>query len=513
MTDKPCGKGIWDSMTADRETMMSRKERLAEVTIPSTLPDKNYKVKNEAMTNGASSLGTQGATNIVNKLMLAMFAPGVSFMKLELATAVKAKFLEQMQLKDDSLLTDVLAEGEREALRVLEQSGSRPALYEGLAALVCVGDVLMDLSDSSVISFISLRDYAVERNRKGVVLRLIFREITRVQDLEKEAEMEYRRAIPTCKPMDKVTVYTTVRLTRGMYRSTLYVDDVELSARHSGKWKSENLPYRALTWRLPIGQDYGVSLAEDYSNDLGTHDIISESMADGAVLASQFRWACNPTGITQPEDVMKGANGDVIPADPKDLSLIFANMGNQLETIMRTEEVYARRLGRGFLLNTAVTRNSERTTAEEVRIQAIELEQSLGGVYSRLAIDMQAPIARWQLKAANINIRGTKIEPTIITGLDALSRSAELQRMMGFLSDVSTLASIPAETRLMLNEEPIISDMAAGRGVNRRKYVATVDEINARRQEAAQSEANQQAVQTGVEAGMQQQVNQSGVPQ
>lgn len=513
MNERTGGKGVWDSMTMDRGTMMARKERLAEATIPSTLPDKDYSSKTDALTNGASSLGAQGATNMVNKLMLAMFAPGVSFMKLELAAAAKAAMMEKLQLKDDSLLTDVLAEGERESLRVLEQSGSRPALYEGLSALVCVGDVLMDLSDTAAISFISLRDYAVERNRKGVVLRLVYREVTRVQDLEDEAEKEYRNATPHCKPRDKVTVYTTVRFTRGMYRSTVYVDDVELSERHSGKWKPENLPWRALTWRLPLGQDYGVSLAEDYSNDLGTHDTISEAMADGSVLAAQFRWACNPSGITQPEDVQNGQNGDVIPADPNDLKLIFANIGSQLQTIQSIEEVYARRLGRGFLMNTAVTRNSERTTAEEVRIQAIELEQSLGGVYSRLAIDMQAPIARWQLKAANINIRGTKIEPTIITGLDALSRSAELQRLMGFLSDVSQLAEINPETRMMLQEEPIISDMAAGRGVNRGKYVASVDEINRRRQERAQAEANQAAVQTGVEAGMQQQVNQAGVQQ
>jgi hypothetical protein len=511
--EKETGQSIWDSMTVNRETMMSRKERLAEVTIPSSLPDKNYSVLNESLTNGSTSLGAQGAINIVNKLMLAMFAPGVSFMRLELASAEKAKFMEQLQLPDDSMLTNVLAEGEREALRVLEASGSRPALYEGLAALVCVGDVLMDLSDKDLISFISLRDYAVERNRKGQVLRLVFREITRVQDLEAEAEAEYRRAVPTCKPRDSVTVYTTVRFTRGMYRSTVYVEDVCLSTRHSGKWKPENLPWRALSWRLPLGQDYGVSLAEDYSNDLGNHDIVSEAMADGAVLAAQFRWACNPNGITQPEDITGGKNGDVIPADPKDLGLIFANLGNQLATIMSVEEVYSRRIGRGFLMNSAVTRDSERTTAEEVRIQAIELEQSLGGVYSRLAIDMQAPIARWQLRAANINIRGTKIQPTIITGLDALSRSAELQRMMGFLGDVSSLAEIPAETREMLNEEPIISDMAAGRGVNRTKYVATVEEINQRRQQREQAAANQQAVQAGVEAGAQQQINQSGAPQ
>lgn len=507
VTDPDSGRGWWEDMTRDRSAMMARKEAQAAATIPSTMPDSNYSSRTEALTNGASSLGNQGATNIVNKLMLAMFAPGITFMKLDMPPKLKAAFLEQLQLEDDSMLTDVMAEGEREAIRVLEQSGSRPALYEGLAALVCVGDVLMDLSDTAVISFINLRDYAVERNRKGLVLRIVFREITRVQDLEDEAEKEYRNAVPHCKPRDKVTVYTTVRYVRGMYRSTIWVEDVELGPRHSGKWKPENMPYRALTWRLPLGQDYGVSLAEDYSNDLGTHEVVSDALADGAVLAAQFRWACNPSGYTQPEDIEKGSNGDVIPADPKDLSLIFANMGTQLQSIVGIEEIYSRRIGRGFLMNTMVTRNSERTTAEEVKIQAIELEQSLGGVYSRQAIDMQGPISRWMLRKADINIRGTKIEPTIITGLDALSRSAELERLMGFLNDVTALSGIPTETREMLNEQPIISDMAAGRGVDRNRYVASSDVVAQRQQARQQAEANQQAVQAGVEAGAQNQIN------
>lgn len=507
------GREEWESLTADRGTMMSRKERLAQATIPTTLTDSNYKVQNEALTNGASSLGAQGATNVVNKLMLAMFAPGVSFMKLDLAAEAKRKFMGQLGLKDDSMLTDVLAEGEREALLALERSGSRPALYEGLAALTCVGDVLMDLSSKDMISFIGLHDYAVKRNRRGVVRRLVFKEHTYVQDLEPKAEEEYRRATPTAKPDDKVIIYTVIRLVNHMYRSSVYVDDVKLSPSHGGQWKPENLPYRALTWRLPLGQDYGVSLAEDYANDLGAHDIISESLADGAVLASQFRWACNPSGTTQPEQIMTGRNGDVVPADPEDLKLIFANIGQQLQTVMAVEEVYARRLGRGFLLNTAVTRNSERTTAEEVRIQAIELETSFGGVYSRLSIDMQGPIAKWQLRAADIQIKGTKITPTIITGLDALSRGAELDRLKGFLGDVSILSSIQPDTRMMLNEEPIVSDMAAGRGVSRNKYVATVDQINQRKQEQAQAVASQQAVQAGVEAGANQQVNNAGSTQ
>lgn len=488
-------------MTAGRGTMLDRKQKLAEMTIPSALPDSNYNAQTDELTNGSSSLGAQGATNIINKLMLAMFAPGISFLRLDLAAEAKQKFMEQLQLQDDSLLTDVLANGEREAMKTLEQSGSRPHIFEGLAHLVVVGDVLMDLSDTSVISFISVRDYAVKRNRKGKMLRLVFCEKVRVMDLEDAAQSEYQRAQPECRYDDEVTIYTVVKWVKGMYRSTVWVEDVQLSQRHSGKWTEDNMPYRALTWRLPIGQDYGVSLAEDYANDLVVHDAVSESMADGAVLASQFRWACNPGGMTDPSVVEQGANGSVVPANKGDLSLIFANIGTQLASVSGVEELYSRRLGRGFLMNTAVTRNAERVTVEEMRIQANELEGSLGGVYSRLAIDMQGPIARWSLRRAKISIKGTKIEPTIITGLDALSRSADLERLMGFLSDVSNLSSLPPEIRMRLNEGPILADMAAGRGVDRGKYVASEEVYQQRMQAAAEQAMQQQAVQTGIEAG------------
>lgn len=508
---EPTASELWGQMTSGRGTMLDRKQRLAEMTIPSALPDANYNGQTDALTNGASSLGAQGATNIINKLMLAMFAPGISFLRLDLEAAAKQKFLEQLNLQDDSLLTDVLANGEREAMKTLEQSGSRPHIYEGLAHLVVVGDVLMDLSDTAVISFISVRDYAVKRNRKGKVLRLVFCEKVRVMDLEDEAKTEFTRAQPECRYDDEVTIYTVVKLVKGMYRSTVWIEDVQLSTRHSGKWTEENMPYRALTWRLPVGQDYGVSLAEDYANDLVIHDAVSESLADGAVLASQFRWACNPGGMTDPSVVEQGANGSVVPASKGDLSLIFANIGTQLSSVSSVEELYSRRLGRGFLMNTAVTRNAERVTVEEMRIQANELEGSLGGVYSRLAIDMQGPIARWSLRRANIAIKGTKIQPTIITGLDALSRSADLERLLGFLSDVSNLSSLPPEIRMRLNEGPILSDMAAGRGVDRGKYVASEEVYQQRLQQQAEQQMEQQAVQTGVEAGAQQAIE--GEPQ
>lgn len=503
------GPELWGTLTSGRGTMLDRKQALAEMTIPSAFPDINYNAQTDSLTHGSSSLGAQGATNIINKLMLAMFAPGISFLRLDMAAAAKAKLLEQLQMADDSVLTDILANGEREAMQTLEQSGSRPNIYEGLAHLVVVGDVLMDLSDTSVISFLSLRDYAVKRNRKGKVIKLVMVEKTCVGDLEDEAKAEYIRAMPGSGMDEAVCVYTCVKWAKGMYRSTVWVEEVKLSSRHSGRWNDENMPYRALTWRLPIGQDYGVSLAEDYANDLSVHDAVSESMADGAVLASQFRWACNPSGMTDPSVVETGRNGSVVPANKGDLSLIFANIGTQLASVSGIEEIYSRRLGRGFLMNTNVIRNAERVTVEEVRLVANELEQSLGGVYSRFAIDMQGPIARWALRRAKINVKGTAIEPVIITGLDALSRSADLERLMGFLQDITNYSSLPADIRMRFNEGAILADMAAGRGVERNKYLVTEEQYQQRQQQAAEQAMQAQATQVGVEAGI---ANQ-GVPQ
>lgn len=47
-----------------------------------------------------------------------------------------------------------------------------------------------------------------------------------------------------------------------------------------------------------------------------------------------------------------------------------------------------------FLLNSAVQRQGERVTAEEIRYVAGELEDTLGGVYSILAQELQLPLAK-----------------------------------------------------------------------------------------------------------------------
>lgn len=481
----------WARLDGLRSGMLSRFERLAELTIPSVFPPDNHDTQQEETTNGFNSLGAQAVTHLVNKLMLAMFAPSRPFMRLDIEEATKASIMQQLQV-DEDVITDALAQGEKAAMKLMEQTGQRQTLYTMITHLVVLGNILLDLSGDDMLA-VSVRDYVVRRDSKGKVAVLIIRERYQVGDLEDDVKAEYLKRYPKTLDHKDVQLFTWVVRKGGKYHMTKWVDDVELGKDFAGNWSEEALPYKVLTWQLPLRQHYGVGRCEDYFNDLTAHEGLSGSILDGAALATSFRWLANPAGITRPEDIAGAPNGATIPGVVQDVSLLFANVGQQLQSVLVVKEEVSRRLGQGFLLSSAVTRDAERVTAEEIRIQANELESSLGGIYSRLALDIQTPLAKWLLKRASVAIEKTKVEPVIITGLDALSRNSDRERLMLFLSDVAALSTLDPETRIRLKESNIISDMAAGAGVERRKYVASQQEVEERREQLRQQQLEQVA--------------------
>lgn len=488
----------WNRLDGLRSGMMSRLERLAQLTIPSVLPPAHYNQEQEQLTNGHNSLGAQAATHLTNKIMLAAFAPSRPFMRLDIETREKHKLMEMLQVEED-VITDVLTIGEAEALKELEKAGQRQNLFELVTHLVCVGNILMDLSGDT-LNVVTIRDYVVRRNAKGQVVCIIIRECYRIDELEDDVKAIYRQRFPNKRDDETAHVYTWVKKKGSKYHANVWVDDIELPSEFSSVHTEENLPWRPLVWRLPAKQHYGVGRAEDFANDLAEHEVLSRALSEGAVLSSSFKWGANPGGITRPEDVVGSPNGQIIPAAKDDLFLIYANIGQQLSTVQGIRSDVARRIGQGFLMNSAVTRDAERVTAEEIRIQAMELEASLGGNYSRIAMDIQQPLSHWLLKRSKVEIKGTKIEPVIITGLDALSRNADRERMMVFLNDVTLLDSIQPNTRMKLRERNIIADMAAGAGVERGRYVASEQEIMAAQQEAQAQQTNQLAEAAAMDA-------------
>ncbi|MGL6013384.1 MAG: portal protein, partial [Shewanella oncorhynchi] len=102
--------------------------------------------------------------------------------------------------------------------------------------------------------------------------------------------------------------------------------------------------------------------------------------------------------------------------------------------------IYERRIGNAFLMQSAVRRDAERVTAEEIRADAQELETALGGTYTHIATNGQGPYSRLLLKRSGFNLLAKDVVPTIVTGLDALGKSSDLDKIAQF----SQMMQIPS---------------------------------------------------------------------
>ncbi|WP_236452068.1 portal protein, partial [Escherichia coli] len=113
------------------------------------------------------------------------------------------------------------------------------------------------------------------------------------------------------------------------------------------------------------------------------------------------------------------------------------------------------RLSYAFMLNSAVQRTGERVTAEEIRYVASELEDTLGGVYSILSQELQLPLVRVLLKQLQATqqipeLPKEAVEPTISTGLEAIGRGQDLDKLERCIAAWSALKALEGDDDLNL---------------------------------------------------------------
>ena len=498
----------WQRLTNKRQGFERRCERYANFTLPRLFTSENWDENSDELSHDWQSVGAQAVNHVVNKLMLALFAPSRPFMRLEADPEWLATLPEGLT---SSMVEEALAEAERKAVKELDTLGeARAKLYSALANLVALGNVLLELPAERGESpdVYNLRDYVVRRTGKGKVKCLIIREVMEFDELEQDVQAAVIASGNKFKPDRTVSHFRRIELnSRGGYDMTQHIDTIKLPAEFDGAWSEETMPYRVLVWNLKRGNHYGTGLVEDYAGDFGGLSSLSEAQIKGAILSSEYRWLVNPAGMTKVEDLENSENGAALPGQKDDVSLIANSKASDLAIVQDIGQEYIQRIGRGFLLGTAVTRDAERVTAQEIRMQAQELETSFGGTYSQIAVDMQLPIARWLLRNISMELKDTQIKLSIITGLDALSRSGDLDALRAALTDCGLVANVQNGLQ-RLNLGAIFQTIFAGHGLPANKYVKSDEQVAAEQQQAMQAQSQQamteQAVAAGVEANAQQ---------
>lgn len=468
-------KSRWSKLNQDKTPLLFKAFRYSELTIPSVCPKDSNILRQEALP--IHSIGAQAVNSLVNKMMLVMFSPSRPFMRFDMDVKKKAEILSSLRVSETQL-QESLSQLEKACIREIDSVHARPKLYDLLMQLIVTGNAVKHTKDDA-FKIYNLNNFVSKRGSNGHLIELILKSSVSVQDLPEELSP----FVTNHQEDENLDYYIWFRYNNidNKYYETHYIKDVLITLpAYIGKYTEDTMPASHHVWRLTDGNDYGTGHVEDFIGDLEGLDQLLKAEVDGAILSSEFRWLANPAGMTKVEDVKTSKSGDTLPGVNGDLNLVSATgVSNTIQVVSACADKYIKRIYQGFLMTAGIQRNAERVTAEEIRVLANELETGLGGIYSRLSIDLQLPIAKWLMNRV-IGSFFTKSDfyPVIITGLDALSRNQDLENTRLFLADVAQIISLPENVLMYLKIDNILSSLAAGRGLSSTQLINSQQEVD-----------------------------------
>ena len=151
-------------------------------------------------------------------------------------------------------------------------------------------------------------------------------------------------------------------------------------------------------------------------------------------------------------------------------------------------------------------RNAERVTAEEVRLTQLELEQSLGGIFSLLTVEFLVPYLNRTLLILQRNkeiprLPKDLVRPKIVAGVNALGRGQDREALTTFIGTISQTLGPEALLKYVEPSEAI-KRLAAAQGIDVLNLIKTPEQLMEAKQ-MQQAQAAQQSLvdQTGQLAG------------
>ena len=484
-------KEEFGTLEGDRSGIQTRAEECAKLTLPSLLMPKGSTGESE-MSVPNQSLGARAVNNLASKLLVALLPPNSPFFKLMgdpehvqelIAQDDGAKFLE---------FENALNNAETLIQNAIETQAIRVPVFEALKHLITVGNSLLYKLPDKGMKVFTFSQYVIERDFEGAALDLIIKETLNKATLDPKIA-EKLEEVEDDEPID---VYTRVyRVGKDKWVTYQEIED-EMVEGSEGTFNEKTMPYIALRWSAIDGENYGRGLVEQYLGDFRKLDKLSKVIVDSAGIMAKVVFGIRNGSALTPVGIGAVDNGGFVNGDlEKEITTLKVDKSFDMKVPMEMMQVLERRLSQAFLLNSSVARDSERTTATEIRYMASELEDALGGVYSVLAQELQMPIIRMIISKMKLELPEGAVEPSIVTGLEALSREKDLQKLQVFTGMIQSLS--PELVAQYLNFEVYISKIATSLGLETTGLVKTQAEREQEAQAAAEREAQLIAAQQG----------------
>lgn len=438
---------LWEKLARDRNDFLDRAKKYAVLTLPYLIEEASSQPGSQV---GWQGVGAQAVNHLSNKLAQVLFPPQRPFFRIDLTQKGEAAIASAGYKKTE--LASLFAVVETQAMKALEGRTFRPAMVEAFKHLLVGGTVMLYKPKTGSIQAVPLHHFVCNRDTNGDLLDIILlqEKALRTFDPATRSAIEAAQSGKKCGDDDNIKLYTHAKYEGdGMWSVRQSADDVPVGKE--SRVVFEKLPFIIATWKRAYGESYGRPLCEDYAGDLFVIQFLSEAVARGAALMADIKYLIRPGAQTDVDHFVNSGTGEVITGVADDIHIVQLGKYADLTPIDAVLEKYTRRIGVVFMMESLVRRDAERVTAVEIQRDALELEQSLGGAYSLFAATLQSPLAMWALQETKSSFTKDKFDPVIVTGIEALGRMAELDKLAQFSQFMSLPLNWPEHAQAELS--------------------------------------------------------------
>ena len=477
-------KQRYDRLSSRRSQFLNSARQASDLTLP-------YLIREDELTSKTSlrlpqpyqSTGAKGVVTLASKLMLALLPPQTSFFKLQVNDI---NLPQELGPEIRSELDLSMAKIERTIMESIAESGDRVIVHQALKHLVVAGNALVFMSKDG-LKLYPLNRYVVDRDGNGNVIEIVTKETVSKKlvknfypDLMKPGVVD-----DTTMPDDECIIYTHV--TRDNNRWVWHQEMFDqILPKSQGKAPIDANPWLVLRFNHVDGEVYGRGRVEEFLGDLKSLEALSQAIVEGSAAAAKVVFTVAPSSTTKPATLAKAGNGAIIQGRPDDIGVVQVGKTADFQTAYQMIGSLTQRLNEAFLILNV--RDSERTTAEEVRMTQLELEQQLGGLFSLLTVEFLIPYLNRKLNVAQKTgeiprlPKGGIIRPTIVAGINALGRGQDRESLGQFLTVIAQTMG-PDAIAQFINPDEVIKRLAAASGIDVLNLVKSMQELQAEQQQ------------------------------
>lgn len=487
----------FSALSSARTSVLDKARQAARLTIPGLVPEVGQN-EHYTPTQPYQSVGANGLRSLAARLHSTLFPVSVPFFRLEL-DGFAAAGLQTDKAKTDALLSQV----SESTAALMEERNVRPIMAEVLRQLIVAGNVVVHFPLTGIPKLYRLDQFVLKRDAYGQWVDIVVQEKVYPSTLSDEIRALIGVKVDPDKQEQQVDLYTVVEKRDGTVTHWQEIDGKRLPGTE-GSAPEDKSGWLAPRWLAVPGSDYGRGHVTEYMGDLMSLEDLYQSTVQMAALASRTVFMVDPNSTADIAELAGANSGDFVLGRQDDVGAIGLNKSQDFAFVVTVADKTEDRVNRAFLVQNF--RNAERVTAEEIRASSEELENTLGGTFSVLANELQKPIATRYLYIAGQQNRippvPDAIKPKILTGLAALGRAAEVNRLRTFIADATAMLSNPTVAQ-EFNITNLLTRLGVEHGVLGLDALLKTDEQKAQeQQQAMMAQATQAAAPGFMDAAM-----------